>query len=86
MTKLLTLSSTIITFIVSLISGYLFIENQITFETLIWIVIGAISIMVIVIYQDIQEELGNQRLEQKRLDEKLKIYKRLAKIEEVLKI
>jgi len=86
MEKLLTLSSTIIAFIVSLISGYLFIKNQIKFETLIWIVIGAISIMIIVIYQDIQGELDNQRVEQKKLDEKLKIYKRLAKIEEVLKI
>ena len=36
--------------------------------------------------RDIQGELNNQKIEQKRLDEKLKIYNRLAKIEEVLKI
>lgn len=86
MVKILTLSSLVIAFVVSLVSAYLFQLNQITFETLIWIIIGSLTILIIIAYQEIWSELENQKWEQKRLDEKLKIYKRLSKVEEVLKI
>lgn len=86
MTGILSISSIIIAFVVSFVSAYLFSKNQIEFETLIWIVIGALAVMIIMIYQEMNKELDYQNQEQKRLDEKLKIYKRLSKIEEVLKI
>jgi len=85
MAKILSLSSLLIAFIISLVSAYLFQLNKISFETLIWMVIGSLSVLMIIIYQEIWGELYSQNLNQKKLDEKLKIYKRLAKIEEVLK-
>ena len=80
------LISIIIAFIVSIISAYLFSLKIIKFETLIWIVIGSMTIVIILTYQEIKNELESQRWEQQRLNEKLKIYKRLSKVEEVLKI
>lgn len=84
--RIFTLSSILVAFIVSSISAYLFSLNRINFENLIWIVIGSMAILLMIIYQDIYSELDSQKIEQKRLDEKLKIYGRLSKIEERLKI
>ena len=84
--RILSISSLVIAFIVSIISGYLFSIKRIEFETLVWVVIGAIVITTIIAYQDINNELEQQKWEVKRIDEKLKIYNRLSKIEEVLKI
>ena len=86
MTRALSAGSIIIAFVVSSISAYLFSKNQIRFETLIWIVIGALTIVIIMIYQEINSELFFQKLNQKKLDEKLKIYSRLSKIEERLNV
>lgn len=85
MARTISFISSIITFLVSLISAYLFSINKINFENLIWIVIGLIVFLGIMIYQEIKDELEGHKWEQKRLDEKLKIYNRLNKIEEKLK-
>ena len=80
--KVITLSSLTIAFIVSAISYYLFSEEIIKFEVLVWIVIGSIFIIGLSAYQELSRRLEDQKIEQTKLDEKLKIYKRLAKIGE----
>ena len=70
----------------SIISSYLFTKGTLKFETMFWVIIGLLFFIGIIIYQDISSELEDQKLEQQKLNEKLKIYKRLSKIEERLKI
>ncbi|MFH1451815.1 MAG: hypothetical protein ABIF88_01430 [archaeon] len=81
-----TTASVIIGFIGTLASAYLFAIGKLNERNLFWIIIGLIFFSGIMVYQDIIKELEEQRWEQKRLDEKFKIYERLSKIEEVLKI
>ncbi len=86
MVRILSVSSLVFGFIVSAISAYLFSKNQINFESLVWIVIGSLSVVMIIVYQEITSELDQQKWEQKRLGEKLKIHERLDKIEKRLGI
>lgn len=81
LSEALSVTSMVIALIVSLISSYLFLLNKITFEILIWIVIGSISVVGIFTYQEIKGKFKDQEWEQKKLEEKLKIDERLAVIE-----
>ncbi len=57
------------------------IKDYITIIILFIVIISAIIIVTYKKFSEINRELENQKFEQKRLDEKLKIYKRLSKIE-----
>jgi len=81
-----TTASIIIGFIGTLASAYFFAIGKLDERNIFWIIIGLLFFSGIMVYQDIRKELEYQRWEQKRLDEKFKIYNRLAKIEERLKI
>jgi len=63
MVRILSVSSLILGFIVSVISAYLFSKNQINFESLVWIVIGSLSVVIIIVYQEITSELDQQKWE-----------------------
>ncbi len=67
------------------LSASLFSLDKLSFETMFWIMIGLVFFVVLMIYGEVRSELKNIKWEQKRLDEKFKIYDRLAKIEETLK-
>ena len=75
----------IIVLMINIISTYLLSIQIIDFITLIFIIIGSIVIIIIIGFQlkinKIKEELDNQKTEQQKLNEKLKIYERLAKLE-----
>ena len=80
----------IIVLMINIISTYLLSIQIIDFITLIFIIIGSIVIIIIIGFQlkinKIKEELDNQKTEQQKLNEKLKIYDRLSKIEKRLNI
>ena len=80
----------IIVLMINIISTYLLSIQIIDFITLIFIIIGSIVIIIIIGFQlkinKIKEELDNQKTEQQKLNEKLKIYDRLSKIAKRLNI
>ena len=52
--------------------------------TIFLIIVITVSVIIFILYRkfgEVDRELENQKLEQKRLNEKLKIYDRLSKIE-----
>ena len=85
MGQMLSMGSMITAFLVSMISIYLQNINKISFENLMWIVIGSMAILMIMQHQETRKELEDQRRKKKRIGEKFKIHDRLNKIEERLK-
>lgn len=77
----LSIVSLVVGLVGSFVSAYLFSLGKLTFENIFWIIVGLIFFIGIMVYQDINKELDNQRWEQKRLNEKLKIHERLYKLE-----
>jgi hypothetical protein len=65
----------------AIISGYLFSIELINERNLIWIILSLVFVLAIITYQDFRKELINQKWDIKRVDEKLKIYDRLSKLE-----
>lgn len=69
----------------NVLSAYLFSLQKININTLILILAGSAVVIIVIGIQlktgEIKDELENQKLEQKKLSEKLKIYERLSKLE-----
>lgn len=69
----------------SIITGYLFFINLVSLNTLIFILVGAIIVIIIAGFQSkiykLTEETKKISENNKKLDEKLKIYERLINIE-----
>ena len=83
--RMLSVFSMAVGFIGIAFSASLFSVNKLSFETMFWIMIGLVFFVVLMIYGEMRSEFKSVKLEQKKLDEKLKIYDRLAKLEEMMK-
>lgn len=83
------ISSFILGLLANIISAYLFSLKIINLATLAFIIIGSIVIFIIIGIQlktgEIREELENQKSEQKRLSEKLKIHEQLIEMKAEIK-
>ena len=72
--------SIIIGIICNLISAYLFYIGILDINKLIFISIGVINFIIFSIILDVKRDLEEQKIDQKRLIEKLKIYEQLIDI------
>ncbi len=74
--------TSIVLFIASIFSAYLFAVGVINLTTVIFIVIGSLIVIIIASFQSkikkTQEDVEGQSNEVKRLNEKLKIYEQLV--------
>ena len=77
----LSILSLVVGFLGISFSASLFSLDKLSFETTIWIMIGVIFFVILMIYGEVRGELKEIKLEQKKSDEKFKIYDRLAKLE-----
>lgn len=81
-------STSIISILALIVAGYLFSIGLINLSLFILILTAFIILLLISIYQDIKDQLNDQKEEQKKLNERLKIYEQLINIKsdiEVLK-
>jgi len=94
--KWLSVCSTIVGLIGIVFSAYMFSVDKLSFEVMFWIMIGIVFFVIIMLYGDTrgdlkliklgQDNLDREfKLEQKKFDEKFKIYDRLIKLEEMVK-
>ena len=93
--KLLSIFSIFVGLTGIIFSASLFFADRLSFETMFWIMIGIIFFVIIMLYGDTRGDLKSIKLEQRNLcrdfkleqkktDDKFKIYDRLAKLERVV--
>ena len=93
--KLLSIFSIFIGLVGIIFSASLFSADRLSFETMFWIMIGIVFFIIIMLYGDMRSDLKSIKIEQKNLckdfkleqkksDDKFKIYDRLARIERMV--